>query len=135
MLKIIKRTLKVKIILLIAVLITLSILFLSLIRVNNLPDLQVNELDKYYHCFAYFVLSLSWLSYFQVSSLNLKTNFIFLVIFALITFGIIIEVLQRALTSYRLFDHQDMIANSIGVLIATVLFLGVRKKVFWSCSW
>jgi VanZ family protein len=116
--------------LLIAVSLTLAILFLSLTRVNNLPDLKVKQMDKYYHAVAYFSLTVSWLSFLQVKIKKLKSKFLIVIIFALIFFGIIIEVLQRILTNYRLFDYQDMIANTIGVITATILFLAVRKKVF-----
>jgi len=116
--------------LLIAASLTIGIIFLSLIRVNNLPDLKVKEMDKFYHAIAYFTLTLSWLSFFQIKNSTLKLNFFLLIITALTIFGIVIEVLQRVVTNYRLFDYQDMIANTIGVLIAAFLFLAIRKKVF-----
>ena len=126
----INHTLKANIMLLISITLTLFILFLSLIRVDDLPDLKVKEMDKYYHSFAYFTLTFSWLSFFQIKNKTLNKKFLFLIIIALTIFGIVIEVLQRYLTNYRLFDYQDMIANTIGVLIASSLFLGIRKKVF-----
>lgn len=126
----IDRTLKVRITLLIAVSVTLSILFLSLIRLDNLPKLEVREMDKFYHSFAYFVLTLSWVSYFEIRNKTLKTIFLSYIIVALIIFGIVIEILQRALTDYRLFDYQDMIANTIGIILGTLLFIAIRKKVF-----
>ena len=126
----ISHTLKAKIMLLIAASLTIGIIFLSLIRVNNLPDLKVKEMDKFYHAIAYFTLTLSWLSFFQIKNSTLKLNFFLLIITALTIFGIVIEVLQRVVTNYRLFDYQDMIANTIGVLIAAFLFLAIRKKVF-----
>jgi len=122
--------LKVRVILLIAVSVTLSILFLSLIRLDDLPDLEVKQMDKYYHTFAYFVLTLSWIAYFKIRNKKLKINFLFYIVIGLILFGIVIEVLQRALTDYRLLDYQDMIANTIGVILATTLFIPVRNKAF-----
>jgi VanZ family protein len=126
----IDHTLKVRVILLIAVSVTLSILFLSLIRLDDLPDLEVKQMDKYYHTFAYFVLTLSWIAYFKIRNKKLKINFLFYIVIGLILFGIVIEVLQRALTDYRLLDYQDMIANTIGVILATTLFIPVRNKAF-----
>ena len=126
----IKPTLKVRIVLLIAILITAGILFLSLIRVNNMPQLDVKSIDKYYHLVAYFFLTLSWLVYFNTKYKKLKNNYLILIILILTIFGIVVEVLQRIITDYRLFDYQDMIANTIGVLFATSLFLAIRKKVF-----
>ncbi len=126
----IDHTLKVRVILLIAVSATLSILFLSLIRLDNLPELEVKEMDKYYHSFAYFVLTLSWIAYFKTRNKTLKINILFYIVLGLTIFGIVIEILQRALTDYRLLDHQDMIANLIGIILGTILFLPFRKKVF-----
>ena len=126
----IKPTLKVNIVLLIAILITGGISFLSLIRINNMPQLDVKSIDKYYHLIAYFFLTLSWLIYFKIRYKKLKDNYLLLIIFILIVFGIVIETLQRMITDYRLFDYHDMIANTIGILIATSLFLAIKKKVF-----
>jgi len=126
----IRHTLKANIMLLVAVLLTLAIIYLSLTRAGHLPDLKVNQADKYYHAFAYFTLTLSWLSYFKIKNKSLKAKFIAIMIISLIFFGTIIEIVQKVLTTYRMFDYQDMIANAIGVLLATILFLAIRKKVF-----
>ena len=125
----IKPTLKVRLILLLAVSITAGIVFLSLIRLNDIPQLKIENSDKYYHAIAYFFLTVTWLYYFTIRFKYLKISFLLLIAISLIFFGIVIEVLQRALTNYRLFDYQDMIANTIGVVVATSLFLAIRKKV------
>lgn len=41
-----------------------------------------------------------------------------------IGFGMLIEVLQGALTNYRQPDWADVVANSIGVFLALSLFVG-----------
>jgi len=46
---------------------------------------------------------------------------------SIVTFGIIIEVLQLTLTDYRTFDWWDAFANSIGALLGVLAFDFLRK--------
>jgi len=110
-------------ILLFAVGVTLAILYLSLMRVPKV-DVQIVHIDKWYHSLAYFVLTLSWLLTFYK-----KPEKKYVIIMLCIILGIIIEGLQHALTMYRTADYLDIIANTIGVLLALVTFnLIFRKK-------
>ncbi|TXD49851.1 VanZ family protein [Polaribacter sp. IC073] len=120
MLKHIKTLFKGKL-LIIAIVITISILYLSLMRVPKY-DISISHLDKWQHCLAYFTLSLSWL--FAVYKENKK----YLIVFACVVFGIIIEILQHTLTNYRTGDYFDVIANSLGVLIGLLVYNQVFKK-------
>lgn len=106
----------------IAIGITLLIAILSLIKLGKQP-ISINNLDKIEHSIAYFVLSLCWLL-----ALKDKINTIIIVVCCLI-YGIIIEVLQAKLTTYRYAEYYDILANSIGILIAFFFFqLFIRKK-------
>ena len=62
MLQLMKAWLKGKIFL-IAITITLSLVILSLMKIPA-HRVSVTHLDKWQHCFAYFVLSISWLIVF-----------------------------------------------------------------------
>ena len=106
---------------LIAVSITLSLVILSLIKVPEYT-LSVTHLDKWQHCFAYFVLSISWLIVFY------KKKKKRLVVVCCILLGVIIEVSQNTLTSYRTGDFYDVIANSLGVLLGLLVFNKFSKK-------
>lgn len=118
MLKIIKTLLKDNI-LYIAIIITFIIAYLSLIKVGKQP-ITVKYLDKIEHGIAYATLALSWL-------LALKNKVkIATIIIGCIIYGTIIEVLQGTITNYRTADFYDIIANSIGILIALLIF-----KVFF----
>ena len=44
-------------------------------------------------------------------------------------FGIIIEILQGVITSYRTASYLDIVANTIGVLLAVVIFHVFEKKI------
>lgn len=120
MLQLMKAWLKGKIFL-IAITITLSLVILSLIKVPEYR-VSVTHLDKWQHCFAYFVLSISWLIVFY------KKKKKRLVVVCCILLGVIIEISQNTLTSYRTGDFYDVIANAIGVLLGLFVFNKFSKK-------
>lgn len=107
---------------LIAVSITLSLLILSLMKIPA-HKLGITHLDKWQHCFAYFVLSISWLNVFYKKKKKL------LIVVCCILLGIIIEILQNKLTSYRTGDYHDVIANSLGVLLGLFAFNKIGTKI------
>ncbi|MCB0469956.1 MAG: VanZ family protein, partial [Flavobacteriaceae bacterium] len=53
---------------------------------------------------------------------------IFITIVFSIAFGIIIELLQGSLTTFRTADYHDVIANSLGVMMAGILIVSTRKR-------
>lgn len=124
----ISQKLKVNIILLAAVFLTASILYLSLIRTDDLPSLEVKSMDKFYHALAYFSLTLSWLAYITFRYPKVKSKYLILVLGLILCFGIIIEVLQKTFTNYRMFDYQDIIANSIGVALSYLFYVFILKR-------
>jgi len=106
-----------------AIAITLVILYLSLMKMPN-TGIEIKHIDKGYHSIAYFVLTLSWLLSFYK-----KPNKKYLIVILCIILGIIIEVLQDTITVYRTADYFDVLANSVGVLFALVIFnIFLRKK-------
>ncbi|MDB4098780.1 VanZ family protein, partial [Polaribacter sp.] len=52
-----------------------------------------------------------------------------LVIACCILLGVIIEISQSTLTSYRTGDYYDVIANSLGVLLGLLVFNMLSKKI------
>lgn len=120
MLKHIKTLFKGKL-LFIAIIVTIGILYLSLMKVPKL-DIKISNLDKWEHCFAYFTLTFFWLLAFY------KKQQKFLIVLCCILFGIIIEILQHTITNYRTGDYLDVIANSLGVLLGLLVFNQVSKK-------
>lgn len=121
MLQLMKSWLKGKMFL-IAVSITLSVVILSLMKIPA-HNLGITHLDKWQHCFAYFVLSISWLTVFYKKKKKL------LIVVCCILLGIIIEILQNKLTSYRTGDYHDVIANSLGVLLGLFAFNKIGTKI------
>jgi VanZ family protein len=107
--------------LLIAIFITIGILYLSLIKMPK-HTVTISHLDKWQHGFAYFILTFFWLFTFY------KKNKKYPIVICCILFGILIEVLQYSITNYRTGDYLDVIANSGGVLFSSLAFNQVFKK-------
>jgi len=111
----------------IAVFITISILFGSLVKSEFIVVESISVSDKMYHLIAYFLLMLSWLyAFFKKEKFQEHVKYIILGCFI---FGIIIEILQGIITSYRTASYLDILANTIGVLLAVVIFHVFEKKI------
>ncbi len=106
-----------------AIFITIGIAVLSLIKINA-PVMSVSYSDKVFHTLAYFVLGFLWLLALR------KKGTKFAVIISVIAFGILLEILQSLLTDYRTFEYLDMLANSLGVVLAFLTFIFIEKKQF-----
>jgi VanZ family protein len=110
----------------ISISLTLLIALVSLMPIDQQLNLPVNNLDKVVHTSMYFLLSLSWLKTLKPKKDNI--NYIFKILFLIMLYGIIIEVLQEVLTTYRHGDIKDVIANVVGIIIAALVFKIIRKK-------
>jgi VanZ family protein len=121
MLKRIKTLLKDNIFL-IAVFITITIIYLSLMKIS-FSQPKITNIDKWEHGIAYFILTICWLFTFYK-----KPKIKYIVVVACVFFGILIEVLQHTLTMYRTADYKDIIANTLGVLLGLVVFNQILKK-------
>lgn len=99
----------------IAVILTIFVTFISLVSLKGVVKVKVENSDKIGHFLAYFTLGVVWL--YALKNKHKKV----LIIFFLILYGIIIEILQGVLTSNRQADFYDFIANTTGVLLAYVL--------------
>ncbi len=111
---------------------TATLTFFSLYKIT--PKVEMGDLtigDKILHASSYFVLFSIWkLSFFLKAENNVSYKSIIIKIaVACIAFGMLIEVLQGTLTSYRQPDWLDVIANSTGVLIASILFLTFERPL------
>jgi len=108
---------------LIALFITIAIAVLSLIKPSESSGLSLfkfENADKIQHLIAYFFLTLSWL--FAIKSSTKKIKVIITIIVLCVLYGTIIEVLQGIATSYRTADYRDIIANSVGITLAVIIF-------------
>ena len=118
-----------KLALLLAIVYTIALTLASLIQLGDLSVGAFSPTDKMLHLGANFVLALVWMLFYLLK-MEQKQNYIsaFIVISVLVIFfGMLIEVLQGALTTYRQPDWADVVANSIGVLIALFLSIFFQK--------
>ena len=108
-----------------AILFTITIAILSLSKMPK-EGISVPSSDKLSHLIAYFFLMLAWL-YSIIKQQNFKSKVKY-VVFGCFIYGIIIEVLQSAITSYRTASYLDILANSMGILLAILTFYIFEKK-------
>ena len=111
-----------------AVLYTGLILYLSLINLADTPVKSLGMSDKILHGGAYFGLGLLWM-FFGLFTFEEKGLFKRIIVISVISilFGIFIEVLQDTLTTYRELDLYDVLANTIGVVVAGTLVWILRE--------
>ncbi|MDO6800991.1 VanZ family protein [Wenyingzhuangia sp. 1_MG-2023] len=103
------------------------IMVLSLVKLQRLPNFGTYEhSDKVKHLFAYSILSFFWLLSCQFGKVKVKSLHLILMI---IGYGVIIEVLQSSLTTYRTGDLLDILANSMGILLGYV-FLKLLNRIY-----
>lgn len=102
---------------------SMALTFLSLMKLTNVPDIGVSFGDKIFHFLAYFVLAFLWFGAFVYNfNFGKRKAITYASIFSVL-FGIIIEMLQYLLTTYRSLDIYDVFANTSGVLLAVVIIV------------
>jgi len=126
-----KNLLAPKFLLFLAIVYTLLLTFGSFISPSALPKVGYSVSDKLIHLVAHFVFVLVW--FFWIYHHYKKKKFR-IVLFATsciaIIYGIIIEILQDSLTKTREGDFLDILANVTGVLIAIIILVVLRPKLF-----
>lgn len=118
-----------KSILAISIAYTVFIAYISLIRLKNLPDLDISFADKIFHCGAYGLLTILWSFSFLVKFKFRIGKALFYAFFLAVIFGIILEVLQGTLTKYRGLDVYDAFANTLGAALALAV-LWITKSFY-----
>ena len=103
------------------------LLVLSLIHISGIQEINYSNTDKIFHFLAY-----SALAWFWFRTLYHKFNYAFyisIVITAVVSilFGIVIEILQATITSTRVAESNDILANTLGVGL-TIIILFLTKK-------
>ena len=104
-----------------AVMVAVGILLLSTFLTIPVQVEGVGYLDKIEHCFAYFVLILSFLIAYKKAEMLTKRKSIQLLVGASV-YGFGLELVQFSFFSYRYFEWIDAIANVLGVLLGFIIF-------------
>ena len=115
--------------LLISICYTILLVIASFISLDDIPEIDVDQGDKVFHLLVYFLLVILWyVTLIEKVNWN-KGKQIFTISLCSVVFGIIIELLQGNLTSYRATDSLDILANIIGVLLASIVLWLSNKNV------
>lgn len=99
---------------------------LSLLPMRDLPHIhEFPGFDKLVHFSMYFIFSilLSW-----ALKTELNYNWLFLVVPVTVGWGVFMEFMQLSMHLGRSFDVNDIIANSIGVVVGIVLYLFLAAR-------
>ena len=99
----------------------------SFLPSDDFEAVTFNLYDKIVHIGAYGILSFSWFLALRRDRKTFKAYS--LTILGIVSYGIIIEVLQGVLSDYRKADINDILANFIGVMLAFILFYFRYDKI------
>jgi VanZ family protein len=113
-----------KILLVIALLYTITLAVLSLLSSDDLPTFEVVNADKIAHIIAYALLCFLW--YLFMKSTKFSKGLLIAASAALI-YGIILEVLQGTFTAERISEGYDILANCLGVVIISIIIIISNK--------
>jgi VanZ family protein len=107
---------------------TVVVGFLCLTPSNDIPSVDIPNLDKLVHAFFHFVFTILWFLFFkkQVKKKNQNKLLLVAVCFSIV-FGIGIEILQDQLTTTRNGDFFDVLANFTGAILAFVFVLFAKR--------
>ena len=114
-------------VLLISIIYTVALTAACLMRLNNLPTIKVSSGDKIFHFLAYLVLTFLWVNTFIYKFKWKKETAIIYGATICIVFGIVIEVLQGSLTSYRSSDFFVFLAN-LSVFFVMFIIFTIKKN-------
>jgi len=100
---------------------TLALLTASLIKIESesLP-VRFEHADKLFHFGAYFTLTILWHLFYFIHRRTKEYHPYWVICLLAVVFGIIIEILQGSATTYRGFEWLDIVANTLGVVLASV---------------
>ena len=111
----------------ITILYSIALTVLCLIELNGVIEVNISFGDKIFHSLSYIVLTVLWYyTLYYNFKFNKRTALIYAVVLSVI-FGIVIEILQGVVTTYRSSDINDVFANSFGAILAAVV-IAVKNK-------
>ena len=102
--------------------------FFCLTPSNNIPSINIPNLDKLAHAFFHFVFTLLWFLFFkkQVKKRNETKLLVFSCLFSVL-FGLAIEIIQAKFSPTRSGELLDVLANLSGAILAFILVLFIKK--------
>lgn len=108
------------------------ITYFCLTNSSNIPAINFPSIDKIVHFCFHFGFTISWILFFKKELKGKEANdykaYLISFIFS-VFFGITIEILQGVLTTTRMPDVTDVLANTIGATIGVFSAIGFRKQI------
>jgi VanZ family protein len=107
---------------------TFVVAFLCLASFGNMPNVGLQNADKYAHFTFHFVFTVLWFLYFnfkRTESSNAKT--ILMVFLLSFIYGISVEIMQGMFTINRKADIFDVLANTTGAVMAVIVIRLYQK--------
>jgi VanZ family protein len=98
-------------------------------QISKVKIIEIPHFDKFVHFFFYFVFTLLLISEnnTQKSHRKVTVNAILIAAVFSLCYGALIEILQKELFVKRSGDIMDMVANTLGFLIAVVSYRQVNR--------
>lgn len=110
---------------------SLLVVFLTIISLkesDGLPSDLIPLLDKVLHMSAYILLTVLWSTYATKLWAEINLNRVLPIVIILLTiYGIVIEVLQSKLTTTRMSEFGDIVANLLGIVFGIIIFKNIKK--------
>ncbi|RZS98860.1 VanZ family protein [Aquimarina brevivitae] len=100
-------------------------------------DVDLDNGDKVLHFVAYAILALVW---FFCAFFSTKIKYTYTKILALVAifcafYGVLMEVAQGFLTTYRTMDYKDALANTSGIVFVVIILIISKQSVLkWKNS-
>ena len=110
---------------------TLFIVIMCLISSANIPKIEISEADKYVHALIHILFTFLWFMSFLKFKIPLNKSIFYAFVFS-VSFGLLIEILQKTLTTTRQFDVFDIISNILGTVLSYIIVLICAKKKSFS---
>jgi len=115
-----------------------GVLYTILLTWGSLTSISATESpfqlsDKVLHIVAYFGLTLIWFFWKYITNRDKhntqsRSKMVWIIAFFACVYGIIIEILQGQFTDDRIADIGDVIANTLGIVLAVILISMLNKK-------
>ncbi len=127
----IKKLLGGRYFVIVVILYTGIITWLSLAQINVSLDVKINASDKIGHFIAYFGFAIIWFVFFYFSIRKEITFFRSLLLASIVgaIYGGLMEICQAVFTTYRTPEWYDIAANVSGVFMAVFFLKLIENKI------
>ena len=113
-----------------SIIVAIIIMYLSLTSSSTfekIPIINIPNLDKIVHFGMYF--GFMSVIIFENRKMLKSTRSLFLLALIPLLYGILMEILQSALTTSRTGSFYDVVSNSFGILVSLLIWLSIKPSV------